>query len=124
VSTSEQGDLTTLYKTITGLTHGRHRLLSGALTRATILGALFLVSFVGCAQHYRGSVVDRHNHPVPYARIEGHGMHHAFPLGEGPFVRRAVADAAGHFDLVSTDWPSKIVAISPDSRPPYVIVIE
>ena len=98
------------------------------------ISPLVLLGLASCAQHYRGTVVDRHGHPVPYARVEGHGMHDAFPLGEGPFVRSTIADAAGHFDLVSEDWPSEIVATSPDSKhrgrvwlpasdPPYVIVI-
>jgi hypothetical protein len=61
-------------------------------------------------------------------------MHHAFPLGEAPFVQGTGADAAGNFTLVSSDWPDAIVATSPDSRhtgkvwlpaskPPYVVVI-
>ena len=104
------------------------------MSAARLIGPLILLSLASCAQHYRGSVVDRHGNPVPYARVEGHGMHHAFPLGEGLFVHSTVADATGHFDLVSEDWPSEIVAISPDSRhtgqillslaqPPYLITI-
>jgi uncharacterized GH25 family protein len=104
------------------------------MTAVQLISPLVLLSLASCAQHYRGTVVNRHGHPVPYARVEGHGMHHAFPLGEGPFVQNTVADAAGRFDLVSEDWPSEIVATSPDSKhrgrvwlpasdPPYVIVI-
>jgi hypothetical protein len=101
---------------------------------ARFISLLVLPMLTGCAQHYRGTVVDKHGHPVPYAHVEGHGMHHAFPLGEGLFVRSTVADAAGRFDLVSEDWPSEIIATSPDSHykgqillsvaePPYVIML-
>lgn len=100
----------------------------------SLISPLLLLSLAGCAQHYRGTVVDVQGRPVAYARVKGQGMHHAFPLGEGTFVRNTVADGAGHFDLVSADWPSEIIATSPDSKhtgkiwlpvsnPPYVIVI-
>jgi len=100
----------------------------------SLLSPLLLLSLAACAEHYRGTVVDVRGRPVAHARVEGHGMHHAFPLGEGTFVRSTAADAAGHFDLVSPDWPSEIIAISPDSKrtgkvwlpvsnPPYVITI-
>src|SRR5437660_12694509 len=88
-----------------------HLVLVRSMSAARLIGPLILLSLASCAQHYRGSVVDRHGNPVPYARVEGHGMHHAFPLGEGLFVHSTVADATGHFDLVSEDWPSEIVAI-------------
>jgi hypothetical protein len=99
-----------------------------------LFAPLLLMALAGCAQHYRGAVVDVRNRPVPYARVEGHGMHHALIIGEGPFVRSTVADSTGHFDLVSADWPNQITATSPDSKtsgriflgltqPPYVITI-
>jgi hypothetical protein len=98
------------------------------------ISPLLLLSLASCAQHYRGSVVDARGRPVPNARVEGHGMHHALIIGEGPFVRSTVADSTGHFDLVSADWPNQIIATSPDSKtagriflgltqPPYVITI-
>jgi len=92
------------------------------------------LGFAGCAGHYSGRVVDVQGRPVPHARVEGHGMHHAFPLGEAPFMESTVTDAEGKFTLVSSEWPDEIIALSPDSKhrgriwlpvsePPYVIVI-
>jgi len=100
-----------------------------------LISPLLLLTLAGCAQHYRGSVVDVHGRPVAYARVEGHGMHGGTLTGEGPFVLNTLADTAGHFDLVSADWPSDIIATSPDSKqtgriflgvshPPYVITIQ
>jgi hypothetical protein len=101
-----------------------------------ILLFVLLLSYgvTGCAGQYSGRVVDARGRPVPHAHVEGHGMHHAFPLGEATFVRSTVADADGKFTLVSSDWPDEIIATSPDSKhsgrvwlpvsnPPYVIVI-
>ena len=99
-----------------------------------VLVSLLSLAVAGCAGRYSGRVVDAHRRPVPYAHVEGHGMYHAFPLGEAPFVRSTVADADGKFTLVSSDWPDEIIATSPDSKrsgrvwlpvsnPPYVIVI-
>jgi hypothetical protein len=101
---------------------------------ASVLALLPLIAAAGCAGRYSGSVVDAHGRPVPYAQVEGHGMHHAFPIGEGLFVQRTVADAEGNFTLVSSDWPDEIIATAPDSKytgkvflpvskPPYVIVV-
>ena len=106
----------------------------GLMSVARLISPLILLGLASCVEHYRGTVVNRNGRPVPHAHVEGHGMHHAFPLGEDTFVRSTVADAAGHFDLVSSDWPSYIVATSPDSQhtghillsmsqPPYVITI-
>jgi hypothetical protein len=99
-----------------------------------LISPLLLVSLAGCAQHYLGSVIDVQGRPVAYARVEGHGMHGGMLTGKGPFAVSTVADGAGHFDLVSSDWPSDIIATSPDSkhsggifiarsRPPYVVTV-
>ena len=96
------------------------------------LPLLFL--FTACTSHYTGRVVDVHGRPVPYARVEGSGMHHAFPMGENIFTVSTLADADGKFTLVSSDWPGEIKATSPDSKrhgrfdltvstPPIVIVV-
>jgi hypothetical protein len=100
----------------------------------SFISPLLVLSLASCAHHYRGAVVDVRGRPVPHARVEGHGMHGGMITGEGPFARSTVADATGHFDLVSSDWPSQIIATSPDakhagriflglSQPPYVITI-
>ena len=71
---------------------------------------------------------------VAHAQVEGHGMHGGMLTGEGPFIRSTVADAEGRFTLISSDWPSRIIATSPDSKQigqvllsftqlPYVIVV-
>src|SRR5205823_12189990 len=78
--------------------------------------ALLVLSLVGCAQHYRGTVVDARGKPVAFARVQGHGMHHALIIGEGPFFRSTVADKSGRFDLVSADWPNEIKATSSDAK--------
>jgi len=77
---------------------------------------LLLLSLVGCAQHYRGTVVDVRGRPVAFARVEGSGMRGGMITGEGPFTIRTVADANGNFTLVSSDWPGQITATSPDSK--------
>lgn len=93
-----------------------------------------LLVCASCASHYSGRVVDVHGRPVSHARVEGSGMHHAFPIGENIFTVHTVADADGRFTLVSSDWPQDITAISPDSKkhgrvdlavskPPVVIVV-
>jgi hypothetical protein len=104
-------------------------------TSIRVLVSLLSLAVAGCAGRYSGRVVDAHLRPVPHAHVEGHGMHHAFPLGEALFVRSTVADGDGKFTLVSSDWPDEIIATSPDSKrsgrvwlpvsnPPYVIVIQ
>jgi hypothetical protein len=103
-------------------------------TSIRVLVSLLSLAVAGCAGRYGGRVVDAHRRPIPHAHVEGHGMHHSFPLGEALFVRSTVADADGKFTLVSSDWPDEIIATSPDSKrsgrvwlpvsnPPYVIVI-
>jgi hypothetical protein len=98
------------------------------------VATLIVSMLAGCASHYRGQVVDKHGAPVPYARVEGSGMHHAFPLGENTFSIQTTADVQGRFTLVTSDWPQNITATSPDSKrhgsvdlavsqPPVVIVV-
>jgi hypothetical protein len=57
-----------------------------------------------------------HGLAVPYARVEGSGMHGGMITGEGPFTVHTVADADGKFTLVTSDWPGHITATSPDSK--------
>src|SRR5438309_878260 len=54
---------------------------------------LLLFALVGCATRYGGRVIDVHGRPVPYARVEGHGMRGGMITGEGPFTVCAIADA-------------------------------
>ena len=62
---------------------------------------VFLFALAACARHYTGRVVDEHGRPVPYARVEGSGMHGGMITGEGPFTVDTVADADGKFTLVT-----------------------
>jgi hypothetical protein len=98
------------------------------------LAVLLLVVLSGCARHYMGRVVDTQGRAVPYARVEGSGMHGGMITGEGPFTVRTIADADGKFTLVTSEWPGDITATSPDSKrrghvnlslvkPPVVIVV-
>jgi hypothetical protein len=102
---------------------------------AKCLVVLLSISFAGCATHYMGRVVDTRGHPIAYARILGTGIRGGMITGEKEFACTAIADAGGHFDLVSSDWPDVVSASSPDSKlrgeiglamhkPPYVIVVQ
>lgn len=103
-----------------------------ALIRCSL--ALALLVCAACARHYSGRVVEARGRAVPYARVEGSGMHGGMITGEGPFTVHTVADEDGKFTLVTSDWPGDITATSPDSKrrgrvslatsePPVVIVI-
>ena len=60
--------------------------------------------------------MDTYGRAVPYARVEGQGMHHAFPIGENVFTVHTIADADGRFILASLDLPQDISATSPDAK--------
>ena len=74
------------------------------------------IAFHRVREHNTGRVVDTYGRAVPYARVEGSGMHHAFPIGENIFTVHTIADADGRFTLASLDWPQDIRATSPDAK--------
>src|SRR5947208_15376195 len=80
---------------------------------------LLLFALVGCATRYAGRVIDVHGRPVPYARVEGHGMRGGMITGEGPFTVCAIADADGHLRL--SLWIATILTL-PVLRFRYVIL--
>lgn len=74
------------------------------------------IAFHRVREHNTGRIVDTYGRAVRYARVEGPGMHHAFPIGENVFAVHTIADADGRFTLTSLDWPQDIRATSPDAK--------